>query len=258
MSRFALLCALSLSLVLTLTLRAADLPDGKAAPAGKPADVTGVVNDQAGKPAADVDVVLYYAQSEAGPRTWRCLPEPRPTWAGRFSMFGAFTLKPSQSTGQLPPRYTIIARQPDGGFGFKVLPVNAAPAESVLTLAAPAAGQVTVTYADGKPAADERVFLFVAQLAPNTNSFNDIMYCLDDIGILGGTTDANGVAEVPIPPGGARYYVAAKKDGYTRTAGLKKLVFYPSASKSAAKSRAQMANLWPAQLSAIPARISEA
>lgn len=228
MSRFALLCALSLSLVLTLTLRAADSPDGQAAPSAKPADVAGVVNDQAGKPAANVDVVLYYAQSEVGPEHG-VVARAKTDAAGRFSMPGAFALGPNENAGQIPPRYTVIARQPNGGFGFKALPVNAAPADLIVDLAAPATGQVALTYADGKPAAGERVFLFAAMSTPSANSLNDILYCLDDIGILGGTTDANGVAEVPIPPGGARYYVVAKKDGYTRTAGVKKLALYPSA-----------------------------
>lgn len=158
--------------------------------------VAGVVRDEQGKAVADATVVLFHRE-----RRWglddEILQRTETDPNGRYLLTAPIHFKQTEPHDYTQDSYILFATHPDYALAWQNIRQGQVKPAYELTLTHPTTRTITVTDTAGNPIPGARVWLYEAGDRTDSNPlFRDYLYVETDVGLVGGTTDANGSATI--------------------------------------------------------------
>ncbi len=158
--------------------------------------VRGLVKDKQGQPIPKAKVVLYHNYSRWGLGN-RVVEETESATDGSFVFEKPLTYSSSTTYPYGRDSYVILATHPDYAFGWQNIDRAHKKPKYEIVLTEPESQTITVTDHEGNPLAGARVWPYnVGDRAGSEPIFRDYLSVPTDVGIVGGTTGADGKAVI--------------------------------------------------------------
>ncbi len=172
---------------------------------------TGFIVNESFQPISDAKVILYFNHSEWGWKN-RIAAETLSDANGLFAFTEPLEFQRKVSSSSTKNSYIILAVHKDYALGWQSMSRIAEQPSYEIVLTKPTTKSITVTDHNDNPLSDVRVWLFNTGDSKSSNPhLQSDLNLPTDVGLIGATTDSNGVARITnLPRCGTSFWTTYK------------------------------------------------